>query len=88
MISPVHKAGPADKPEHYSAVGLINCLCKIFMNVLTLRLTTRVEANNVIDESQAGFRKDYSTTYIFNSCFSSNVFMSRERKILLYFCGF
>ena len=32
------------------------------MNVLTIRLTSWAEASGVIDESQAGFRKDYSTT--------------------------
>ena len=62
IISHIHKAGPVGNPEHHRAVCLINCLCKIFMNVLTIRLTSWTEANWVIDELQAGFRKDYSTT--------------------------
>ncbi|MCG7892781.1 MAG: reverse transcriptase family protein, partial [Candidatus Thiodiazotropha endolucinida] len=58
---PIHKGGPFKKPENYRAVMLINCLCKIFMNILTIRLSTWAEENAVIEESQAGFRKQYST---------------------------
>ena len=36
IISPIHKGGPVNKPENYRAVMLINCLCKIFMNILTI----------------------------------------------------
>ena len=60
IISPVHKSGPVDKPENYRAIMLSNCLCKIFINILTMRLSSWAEENDVIDESQAGFRKQYS----------------------------
>ena len=61
IISPIHKGGSVNKPENHRAVMLINCLCKIFMNILTIRLSNWAEENGVIDESQAGFRKQYST---------------------------
>ena len=61
IISPIHKSGSVNNPENYRAISLINCLCKIFMNILTIRLTDWAESNNVIDESQAGFRKGYGT---------------------------
>ena len=61
IISPIHKSGSVDNPENYRAISLINCLCKFFMNILTIRLTDWAESNNVIDESQAGFRKGYGT---------------------------
>ena len=40
---------------------VINCLCKIFMTVISTRLTEWADTNNVIDESQAGLRKGYNT---------------------------
>ena len=61
IISPIHKSGPTNNTENYRAIALINCLCKIFMSILTTRLTDWAETQNVIDESQAGFRKGYST---------------------------
>ena len=39
----------------------MDSLCKIFMNVLSTRLTKWCYDLNVIDEAQAGVRKKYST---------------------------
>ena len=63
IISLIHKSLPTNKPENYRAIALINCLCKLFMEILTIRLTDWAETNNVLDESQAqaGFQKGYST---------------------------
>ena len=41
-------------------ISLIYSLCKIFTNILNVRLPKWSERNNVIDESQAGFRRDHS----------------------------
>lgn len=61
IISPIHKSGPVNSPENYRAIALINCLCNIFINILTIRLTNWTETHHIIDESQAGFRKGYGT---------------------------
>ena len=61
IISPIHKSGPTNNTENYRGIAFINCLCKIFMSILTTRLTDWAETQNVIDESQAGFRKGYNT---------------------------
>ena len=75
IISPIHKSGPTNKPENYRAIALINCLCKLFMNIMTIRLTEWAETHNVLDESQAGFRKGYSTMdnvfFLFNLSFKN-----------------
>ena len=55
IISPIHKSGPVNNPENHRAIVFINCLCKIFMSILTSSLTDWVETHNVTDESQAGF---------------------------------
>ena len=77
IISPIHKSGPINKTENYRAIALINCLCKLFMNIMTIRLTEWAETHNVLDESQAGFRKGYSTM--------DNVF-SLQSLIQKYLC--
>ena len=41
IISPIHKSGPINNPENHRAIALINCLCKIFMTILTSRLTAQ-----------------------------------------------
>ena len=43
--------------------NIIDSVCKIFTNILCIRLTKWNEQNNIIDESQAGVRKGYSTVY-------------------------
>ena len=62
IITPIHKKGSKLDPNNYRGISLIDSLCKIFVNILTIRLTTWCDNYNVIDESQAGFRKGYSTT--------------------------
>ena len=34
IISPIHKSGPINKTENYRDIALINCLCKLFMNII------------------------------------------------------
>ena len=48
-------------PENYRGISLINSISKIFTGILTSRLQKLAEDKRVIDESQAGFRKTYST---------------------------
>ena len=61
IISPIHKNGPIDDPGNFRAISLINNLCKIFMGIMNKRLQTWWDEYKVIDESQAGFRKQYFT---------------------------
>ena len=62
IICPLHKSGLQTNPENYRGISLINSISKIFTGILTLRLQNWAEENGVVDESQAGFRKGYSTT--------------------------
>ena len=54
-------------PNNFRGISLMDSLCKIFMNILSIRLTKWSNEFNVIDEAQAGFRKKYSTT---DNCFT------------------
>lgn len=61
MITPVHKKGERNNPNNYRAITLVTSISKIFTKVLSNRLTSWVEDNDIIDEAQAGFRSGYST---------------------------
>ena len=77
IICPIHKSGSIMDPANFRGISLISSISKIFTNVLTFRLQTWAESNNVIDESQAGFRKQYSTI--------NNIF-SLQALIQKYLC--
>ena len=53
--------GDINNPNNYRAISLVNTISKIFTKILSKRLTSWCEINSVIDESQAGFRRGYST---------------------------
>ena len=62
IICPLYKSGASTNPENYRGISLINSKGKFFTVILTTWLQKWSEENGVIDESQAGFRKGYSTT--------------------------
>ena len=61
IITPIHKKCSVFDTNNFRGVSLIDAVSKIFTNILCLQLTKWREQNNIIDESQAGFRKSYST---------------------------
>jgi len=61
IITPIHKKGDKSDPRNYRGISLINSLGKIFVSILNRRLQKFCDENSLIDESQAGFRKQYST---------------------------
>ena len=61
IICPIHKSGPQTDPANFRGISLINSISKVFTGILTTRLQTWAEENSVLDESQVGFRKRYST---------------------------
>ena len=57
----MHKKGSVYDYNDFRGISLINTVCKIFTNILVTRLDKWTEKFNVIYESQAGFRRNYST---------------------------
>ena len=65
VIFPIFKGGPKPHtydPLKYRGITLLSVLGKIYVSVLTERVTSWVEANHILVEEQAGFRKDRATT--------------------------
>lgn len=61
IIFPIHKKGKINEISNYRGISLIDSIAKIFTGVLEERLKAFVEENQILNESQAGFRPGYST---------------------------
>ena len=53
----LHKKGDRGIPANYRGIALIQVICKIFTQLLLARLEAWSDANGIIPEFQAGFRK-------------------------------
>ena len=88
IISPIHKKGSMYDPNHYRAIALSNSISKIFINILSQRLNTWCDDNDILDESQAGFRKGYSTIdnlFNFQSIIQKYLTVKKGRVYVFYF---
>lgn len=61
ILIPLLKKGDPNIPSNYRGLSLIDTLCKIFNSILMNRITYWIDENNILNEYQAGFRKQYST---------------------------
>ena len=62
VIQPLHKKGDPNIPDNYRGISLLNICGKLYSYIINKRLTQWIEENSIISESQAGFRKRYSTS--------------------------
>ena len=87
IIKPIfkNKGSPLDT-GNYRPITILSCLGKLFTSILNSRLTKFLDENILLNENQAGFRKDYSTSdhiFVLNSLIE---IMKFEKKKL--FCAF
>uniref|UniRef100_T1IR50 Reverse transcriptase domain-containing protein n=1 Tax=Strigamia maritima TaxID=126957 RepID=T1IR50_STRMM len=61
IICPIFKAGNEQLPSNYRRIILLNVLYKLVMAMIAKRISNWVEVNKKSKESQASFRKRYST---------------------------
>ena len=86
IIKPVFKKGDANCTDNYRAITLVSCLGKLFTSLLNTRLTKFVEDNQLLSESQAGFRAGYSTLdHIFVLKSIIDLYLCQGRRL---FCAF
>ena len=61
-IIPIHKKGKNKKnPNSYRPISLLSCLGKLLEKVTNRRLLSFLEDNNVLSQTQTGYRKHRST---------------------------
>ena len=58
---PLYKKGDINSPNNYRGISFLNTIGKIFSSVILHRLTLWAYNENILAESQAGFRPHYST---------------------------
>jgi hypothetical protein len=58
IISTIHKKGSPSSPDNYRGITISSCMGKLFGIILNKRLTEYCNVHNIIDERQAGFRKN------------------------------
>ena len=61
LIRPLHKKDDKNSPDNYRGISLLNVSGKLYSYVLNKRLTDWVEEHGLVNEAQAGFRRNYST---------------------------
>lgn len=60
ILRMLYKKGDIKDPSNYRQIALVNCITKVFTQILTKRLNDWVDANGLLPEHQVGFRKKRS----------------------------
>ena len=83
IISPIYKnKGDINNPDNYRGITVLSCLSKVFTCMLNNRLTDYLDSLSIINESQAGFRKGYSTIdHIFTLRCLLDLFKNSNKKL-------
>ncbi len=62
-IVPIFKSGPKNNFNNYRPISLLPAFSKIFEKIVSKRLVTFLEKNDILYRHQYGFRKDHSTIH-------------------------
>ena len=89
-VIPIYKKGDTRCPGNYRGIALLDVFSKLYISILTTRLTFYCEAYTKLSESQAGFRAGYSTidnAFVLYSIISKYLGM-KKRFIYVAFVDF
>ena len=89
-ITPIYKnKGNSSDPANYRPITILSCLGKVFTAVLNTRLTKFIDDSNLLNENQAGFRKEYSTSdHIFVLSSLIDILKAQKQKLYCAFVDF
>ena len=59
-ITPIFKKGDRSDPKNYHPVSLTSIVCKTMEHVLVSQIMHHLETNNILVETQFGFRVSHS----------------------------
>ena len=89
VIQPIHKKGNRNDPNNYRGISLLSVCSKIYSFILNKRLTLWSEENEILGETQAGFRRDRSTIdHIFTLFSMVQRYILRNKKLYVAFIDF
>ena len=89
IITPIHKQGEIDNPDNCKGITINSCLSKLFNLLLTKRLTTFTNDNQILKYNQIGFRKGFRTSdHVFTIKTVINEYLKENKKLCLCFVDF
>ena len=84
IITPIHKQGEIDNPDNYRGITINSCFSKLFNLLLTKRLTTFTNDNQILKYNQIGFRKSFRTSdHVFTIKTVINKYLKENKKLYL-----
>lgn len=81
VVIPLYKKGSVNDPNNYRGIALLDVLSKVYIAIITKRLTFYLNAYCKICEAQAGFRSGYCTVdnaFILQAIVSKYLCMKRK----------
>ena len=84
-IRPIYKnKGDSKSPENYRPITSLSCFGNLSTSILNARLNKFLDAHNILEENQAGFRAGYSTMdhFFCFACINRNC-KNPEKEIVL-----
>ena len=88
-IVPIFKSNNPLDPTNYRGITILNCLGKLFNNVLNNRLNTHFENNKIIDNSQIGFSKNNrASDHIYTLKTLIDKYTKNKKKLFTCFIDF
>lgn len=89
ILCPIFKSGSLLDPNNFRGISLIDVFNKTLTGMLYTRLNNWATQYSKIDESQAGFRRGYSTVdNLFTDVNGTKIFKQEGWEVLLSFCRF
>ena len=87
LISLIYKSGEKMDPDNYRGICVISCLSKLFLLILTQRLSSFVNTCKIINRSQIGFQNSKRTSdHIFSLKTIINKHVSSVPRGKIYMC--
>lgn len=90
LLTMIHKKGPVEDPANYRGIALVNCLAKIFTQILLDRLILWSESNSIVPEGQSGFRAGrgcIDNVFVLSSVIHINLRL-KKRRVFAAFVDF
>ena len=85
-IIPIYKnKGRKEDPANYRPITLLSCIGKVFTSILNTRVTKYLENNHILNETQSGFRTEYSTLDNIMTLYCLTEYLKSNKK-KLYCC--
>lgn len=86
-ILPIHKKGDATIASNYRGIAIGNAIYKLIASIVNERLKCYVETNQLLPDTQNGFREDRSVVdniYIINQCIQKSISRPDGKLYMLF----